>query len=238
MRNFEQIRNDICYQNLNVKIVGVASGFSYGTYGHTHHGLEDIGIMRPLANLVILSPSDPKEVEEATKWALKYKGPVYIRLGKAGEPVLNNKSYKFTLGKGNVLKKGSQAVILSTGAITINALNAAKELDKKGITTSVVSMTSIKPVDKKMIISLSKKMKVMVTLEEHSVIGGLGSTVSEILAENGNRISFKRIGVPDRFSKFSGNQEFMQKKNYISANDIVRVVLRKLKDRTNTDGIL
>src|SRR6266404_6573956 len=159
MRNFEQIRNDICYQNLNVKIVGVGSGFSYGPYGHSHHGLEDIGILRTLANLIILSPSDPEEAEEATKWALQYNGPVYIRLGKAGEPVLHNKPFHFTLEKGSILKRGNDVSIFSTGAITSSAIDAAKELDKKGISTGVISMPSIKPIDEKLIIQQAKTLK-------------------------------------------------------------------------------
>src|SRR6185369_16392506 len=100
MRNFEQIRNDICYQDLNVKIVGVGSGFSYGAYGHTHHGLEDLGILRTLANLTIISPSDPEEVAQATKWMIKHTGPVYMRLGKAGEPHLHTTKPKIKIGKG------------------------------------------------------------------------------------------------------------------------------------------
>jgi transketolase len=230
MRNFEQIRDDICYQNQNVKIVGVGSGFSYGTDGHTHHGLEDIGILRTLANLVILSPADPIEAAQATKWALKHTGPVYIRLGKAGEPILNNKSYVFKKGKGNILKKGSSVCIIATGAITNNALLAAGLLDKKGISTSVVSMTTIKPIDEKLILSLARSMKALVTIEEHSIIGGLGSAVAEILAENKSAIAFKRIGVPDQFIKQSGKQDFMRRMSKLTPQDIVKTVSKMLQE--------
>ncbi len=228
MRNFEQIRNDICYQNLNVKIVGVGSGFSYGPYGHTHHGLEDLGILRTLPNLVILSPSDPRETTQATKWALRHQGPVYIRLGKAGEPVLNkNSSFKF--GKGAVVKEGRDVTIFSTGAITSNGLEAANLLEKEGISTALVSIHTIKPIDVETVISRARKTRFLFSLEEHSIIGGLGSAIAEVLAENQTQVFFKRIGVSDRFTKEIGRQEFMRKVNGLSAEGIAKSILSSIK---------
>lgn len=226
MRNFEQIRNDICYQNQNVKIVGVGSGFSYGAYGHTHHSLEDMGIMRTLANLVILSPSDPIEARQATKWMLRHRGPVYLRLGKAGEPTLESK-YTFKLGKGHILKYGTDVAILSTGAITASALDVARKLDQKHISTQVISMPSIKPLDIELIKSLSS-MKVIVTLEEHSIIGGLGTAVAEVIAENNLSVSFRRIGVPDRFTPQMGRHEYMKEVNKLSPAQIVKTISHML----------
>ena len=228
MRNFEQIRDDICYQNLNVKIVGVGSGFSYGAYGHTHHGLEDIGILRTLANLIIFSPSDPREAESVTKWALKHIGPVYIRLGKAGEPILNPKS-QFEFGKGSVIKEGKDVTIFSTGSISANGLEAANALEKMGISTALISVHTIKPIDQELIIERAKKSKYIFTLEEHSVVGGLGSAVAEVIAENNLNVNFKIIGAPDRFTKRAGRQEYMREVNGLSSQKIVKFISKIFK---------
>ena len=183
MRNFEQIRNDICYQNLNVKIVGVGAGFSYGPYGHTHHGLEDIGILRTLPNLVILAPGDPLEVKLATQAMLKHKGPVYLRLGKAGEPNVHEKLLQFKIGKGIIIIKGNDITLVATSTMLYRGCEVVKELEKKGIKTRLVSMHTIKPVDTELIHDSAQKTKAIFTLEEHSLIGGLGSAVAEVLAE-------------------------------------------------------
>ena len=157
MRNFEQVRNDICYQNLNVKIVGVGAGFSYGPYGHTHHGLEDIGILRILPNLVILAPGDPVEVELATIAMMKYKGPVYLRLGKAGEPILHKKKPNFKIGKGLLVQDGKDVTIIATSTMLERAMIVAKMIRTS---VRVVSMPTIKPLDEKIIIESAKKTKV------------------------------------------------------------------------------
>ena len=219
MRNFEQIRNDICYQNLNVKIVGVGAGFSYGPYGHTHHGLEDIGMLRTLPNLVILTPGDPVEVALATRAMMRHKGPVYLRVGKAGEPVLHKKKPAFAIGKGIVMREGSAVTIIATSTLLSRALEVAEVLDAR-----VVSMPTIKPLDEKRVIASAQKTNVVVTLEEHSVIGGLGSAVSEVIAESGLPVRFKRIGVPDRFTKGIGLQEYMRRANGLSVDQIVSTI--------------
>jgi len=265
MRNFEQIRNDICYQNLDVKIVGVGAGFSYGPYGHTHHGLEDIGILRTLPNLVILTPGDPVEVRLATQAMMKYKGPAYLRIGKAGEPVLHKKTPQFAIGKGIVMKEGSDVTIIATStmlgramevagalekvvppdgrvsplrstrvlgaSVKANADGAAKRIFPRGVSffsVRVVSMPTIKPLDEKLILDSMKKTKVLVTLEEHSVIGGLGSAVAEVVAESGLPIKFKRIAVPDRFTKVIGLQEYMRKANGLSVDQIADTIHKLL----------
>src|SRR3989344_6891315 len=138
MRNFEQIRNDICYQNLNVKIVGIGAGFSYGSYGHTHHGLEDVGVLRILANLTIFCPGDPKEVEFVTRQALKIKGPVYIRLGKAGEPVIHDAGSKLEMGKGAMITDGKDLTIIAMSTMLYRALEVSKILTRKGLSVRVV----------------------------------------------------------------------------------------------------
>ena len=228
MRNFEQIRNDICYQNLNVKIIGVGAGFSYGSYGHTHHGLEDIGILRILANLTIICPGDPIETELAVKKAIEIKGPVYIRLGRAGEAIVHDKRPKFSIGKGLIIKEGKDITIIATGNMLGIGLEVSKKLKNRGISVRLISMHTIKPFDSEIIIDSVKKTKAIFSLEEHSIIGGLGSAVSEVLAENNINTVFKRLGVSDRFTKEIGDQEYMRKVNGLSIGSIVEVILKSL----------
>ena len=223
MRNFEQIKNDICYQNLNVKIVGVGGGFSYGIYGHTHYGLEDVGILRTLPGMTILVPGDPREAEEATRAALKIKGPVYIKLGKAGEPVVHKDNFKFEVGKGIIVKKGSDIALVACGTMLPIAMQASDILREK-FSVSVVSMPTIKPLDEKLVSDLGKSMKGIFTLEEHSKLGGLGSAVAEVLAENRLNPIFKRFGSQDRFNKVTGSQSFMREQNGLSPEEIVKEI--------------
>jgi transketolase len=221
MRNFEQIRNDICYQNLNVKIVGVGAGFSYGPYGHTHHGLEDIGILRTLPNLTILTPGDPIEAKWATEQALKLKGPVYIRLGRAGEPTVHMPSQKFTIGKNVIVRSfGNSFTIFALSTMLASAVEIAEELNAEDINGTVLSVPTIKPFDSQSVIDAAKKSSVLITLEEHAVYNGLGSAVSEVIAESGNPVNFKRFAVPDRFTKVMGNQEYMRKANALDKESI------------------
>lgn len=229
MRNFEQIRDDICYQNLPVKIVGVGSGFSYGQFGHTHYGLEDIGILRTIPGITIFSPGDPVETEFVVRAALTIQGPVYIRLGKAGDPIVHKTKPKLTVGKGIIVKKGTDVVLFATGTMLPIALDVVGVLQGK-YSVSVVSIHTIKPLDDKLIVKMAKNMKGIFTLEEHSIIGGLGSAVSEVLAEEGLRVPFKRFGSPDRFNKVSGDQNFMREKNGLSSDYIAHEIERTMKN--------
>lgn len=228
MRNFEQIRNDVCYQNLNVKIIGVGAGFSYGPYGHTHHGIEDIGILRTLANLIILCPGDPIETGLATEAALKHVGPVYLRLGRAGEPNVHKTGPKFKIGKGIVIEEGKDITIIGTSNLLQRAMKVSSKLKQKGFSVRFISMHTIKPLDNTIVLESAKKSRAIFTLEEHSVIGGLGSAVAEVLAENKMGLIFKRIGVPDRFSKVIGNQEYMRQENGLSIDQIIEQISSSL----------
>lgn len=224
MRNFEQLRNDICYQNLNVKIVGVGAGFSYGPYAHTHHGLEDIGILRTLANLTILCPGDPIETSLATKAMLSHIGPVYLRLGKAGEPNIHKTIPNFKIGKGILIEEGKDITIIGTSTLLQRAWDVTALLKEKGLSVRLISMHTIKPLDVQIILDSAEKTPAIFTLEEHSVIGGLGSAVSEVLAENKSSVLFKRIGVPDRFTKAMGNQEYMRSANGLTVDQIYQQI--------------
>jgi transketolase len=231
MRNFEQIRNDLCYQNLNVKIIGVGAGFSYGPYGHTHHSVEDIGILRTLPNMVILCPGDPIEVKCATRAAAKYHGPVYIRLGKTREPSVHTNEPDFQIGKGIIVQKGTDITIIATSTLLYRGLEVVRTLKEKHISAGLVSMHTIKPIDEGLILQCAKDSKAIFSLEEHSVIGGLGSAVAETLAEHNAHVLFKRLGIPDRFTKGIGDQEYLRAANGLSIDQIVKTVIGTIYEK-------
>lgn len=233
MRALEQIRNDVCYQNLPVRIIGVGGGFSYGSQGSTHHGIEDIAIMRALPNMTVVWPSDPKEVVGIVKFSEKYKGPMYIRLGKAGEPIIKKNNFRFELGGGYLIRGGSDCVIFSAGPILINALKAADLLKEKKISCRVISMPSIKPIDKSIILKAARETKAIISLEEHNIIGGLGSAISEALAESGffKKIRFKRLGIPDEFPNVVGSQDYLRDLYGLSPKKIANKIIGLLRNK-------
>lgn len=228
MRNFEQIKNDICYQNLNVKIIGIGSGFSYGPYGHTHYSLEDVGILRTIPGITIFSPGDPIETELVTREALKIKGPVYIRLGKA-DGAVHDKKFALKTGQGIVVRGGKDIVIFATGIMLFRAIEVSRILEKN-YSVLIVSMPWIKPLDKKIVLENVKNKKYVFSLEEHFVTGGLGSVIAEILSESKVSLVFKRIGVPDVFSKTTGDQEYMRKINGLSLDQIVSTIKKTIRN--------
>ncbi|MDP3729525.1 MAG: transketolase C-terminal domain-containing protein [bacterium] len=228
LRAFEHVRNDICYQNLNVKIVGVGSGLTYSQYGATHQSMEDIGLMRLLPNMVVIAPGDPHEVKGATEAMLAHKGPVYLRIGSRGEPVLHKPSDRFVLGKGFIMQEGKGVALIATGNMLAHAVTAAKILkDKKGIQCRLVSMPTIKPLDKKLVLETARSFSQLYTIEEHSLIGGLGSAVAEVLAENKTQTRFKRIAGPDAFQKVGGWLDYMRGINKLTPEEIVKIILKK-----------
>ncbi len=229
MRNFEQIRNDICYQNLNVKIVGMGAGFTYGPYGHTHHALEDIGILRTLPNMTIFSPADSMEVGFVTKEAIKIKGPVYIRLGRLDKKITWNKNFSLKMGKGRLIREGKDVTLITTGSMLSTGLEVCEKLDKKNIASRLISMHTIKPLDIDIIVESAKKTGGIFTLEEHFLTGGLGSLVAEVLAENLIKIPFRRLGVRDHFTRSIGSQEYMRKVNELSIDQIESSILKSIK---------
>ncbi len=230
MRNFEQIRNDICYHNANVKIVGVGAGFSYAIYGYTHYALEDIAILRTLPNLTILAPGDPIEAQFAVEEAIKIKGPVYIRLGKAGEPNIHRDSSQLQLGKAAVVREGKDVTLIASSIMLARGFEVAEALAKKGISCRLLSMHTIKPLDEKSIIDSANKTKAIITLEEHTIIGGLGSAVSEVLAEHSVGIPFKRLAVKNEITKKMGDQEYMRNVFGLSSSQILQTIIEFLKN--------
>lgn len=230
MRNFEQIRNDICYNDANVKIVGVGAGFSYAIYGYTHYALEDVAILRTLPNMSILTPGDPIEAEFAVKEALRIKGPVYIRLGKAGEPNIHKNISKLQFGKASVIKSGSGVALITSSIMLQTAYDVTKILETKGISVQLMQMHTLKPFDTKSIIAISKKIKYIVTLEEHTIYGGLGSIVAEVIAENSLPVRFRRIAVENSLLKVLGNQEYMRNAHGLSKEKVVKTILNFIKN--------
>ena len=232
LRAFEQIRNDVCLMKANVKIVGVGAGIAYTHHGPSHHSIEDIGVMRVLPNIVIICPSDPVETEAAVKSAIKHKGPVYIRLGKKGEPTIHKYPIKFQLGKGITLKTGKNVTLITCGSITQTALEIADKLQERGIETGVVSMHTIKPLDTKLIERVATESQIVCTIEEHSVIGGLGSAVSEFLSENSIQVKFKRFGINDTFCTMLGNHAYMKNYYGLSTEKISNYILNWINNES------
>lgn len=198
-RAYEFIRNDICLQNRKVIMVGSGAGIIYNNLGPTHHTTEDIAALRVLPNLTILSPASAKEVPKVMESALEIKGPVYVRLGKAYETEVYENESEFEFNKGIVLQEGNKGTIIGTGSILADALKAREILLKMGKTIRVVNMATIKPLDEECILKAAKETKCILTLEEHSIIGGLGSAVSEVLCKNRVGIPFKSMGLQDCF---------------------------------------
>lgn len=225
MRCFEQIRNDICLQNLDVKIIGIGGGYSYGQLGATHHSIEDIAIMKSLPNMNVLIPADPIETKLLVKNMMEHNSPTYLRLGKSKEENLYNENFSFKVGRANVLRNGRSLAIIGMGPILKNALKAADILIKDNIICKVVSISTIKPIDEKAIIE-SAKTGFIVTVEEHNIIGGLGDSVAAILAQAGltKFCRFKKIGIEDKFIKTVGDQEYLRFLNGFSPEKLAESI--------------
>lgn len=219
-RAYEFIRNDICMQNQNVKIVGTGAGEVYSALGPTHHSTEDLGGLRSLPNLIILCPASPMEVKKATIAAYKHEGPVYLRLGTNKEPEVYNEDYAYEIGKGIILRDGKDMAIIGIGSILRDVLEIADRLSESAISARVINMHTIKPIDKDIIIKAAKETGKIVTVEDHNIIGGIGSAVSEVLAEAGVGVVFKRFGLRE-FSKGYGTYEEVKNMNGIGESYIV-----------------
>jgi len=237
MRCFEQIKVDVCYQNTNVKIVGVGAGISYGSLGSTHHAITDIALMRSLPNMTVLSPSCPLEVEEAVAAAIEHVGPVYIRLGLSGDYTPKSLPDKFSIGKARLLRQGSSASIIATGSMVGIALQAAEMLSPSGVDCRVIGMHTIKPFDAEVVAQTARETKVLVTLEEHTINGGLGSAVAEVLAEQGlTSVAFKRLGLADVFCKQYGKFDYLLAQHGLSPNQVAQTVRSLYDSMTNSNS--
>ena len=223
-RCLEQIRNDICYHNANVKIVSVGSGYTYGSQGYTHHGVEDIAVMRVLPNMTVIAPGDPIEAKLATRAIASHPGPCYLRLGKAGEPIVHLTEPNFTIGKGLILKEGKDATLISTGGMLKMALEAVEQLQTQGCSVRLISMPTVYPVDRALILESARLTPKLITLEEHG-IGGLGTIVAEVLAESRIATDFTPLRLDRTPAKVAGSQNYWRGKSHLSINSIVKIIV-------------
>lgn len=219
----EFIRNDVCIANQNVKFLGRSSGLTSYTMGPTHQGTEELAILRTLPNLLVVTPATPIEAREATRFAYEHEGPVYIRLEGRGEPEHFDSDYRFEPGHGYVLRNGTDATIVAMGSIVNEALEVANRLFTENISVRVIHMPTVKPLDEMLILQAAKETKGIVTLEEHSYAGGLGSAVAEFLAESGMGIRFKRLGL-DGCTKGCGQRHWLREYNGIGLSDVIQAV--------------
>lgn len=222
-RAYDQIRNSVCYPNLNVKICATHAGITVGEDGATHQMLEDIAMMRALPNLKVFSPSDDIETKFIIKEISKLNGPCYVRLSRLATPVIYDENEKFEIGKAKQIGKGQDATIFATGVCVSESLKAKEELEKQGIYVRVVDIHTIKPIDKDTIIKCAKETKKLITVEDHNIIGGLGSAICEVLAEE-FPAKVTRLGINDTFGK-SGNAVELMKYFGIDSEAIIKSVL-------------
>ncbi len=227
-RACEQVRNSICYPNLNVKIGATHAGITVGEDGASHQVIEDIAIMRSIPNMVVISPADAVEARLAVKAAIEYEGPVYLRLGRLSVPVIyDENTYKFELGKGVTVRDGNDAAIIATGFMVHAAIEAAGILENEGINARVIDIHTIKPIDKELIIKAARETGAIVTAEEHTVMGGLGGAVTEVVSEN-YPVPVKLVGVQDKFGK-SGKPDKLIEMYGLTASNIVEKVKEAIK---------
>jgi len=228
MRCLEQIRNDVCYHGYPVRVVSVGGGLTYASQGYTHHGVEDIGVMRTLPGMVVIAPGDPLEAACATKALCTLPGPAYLRLGKAGEPKVHPGPIDFVVGKAIEVAPGGDATLVSTGGMLQYAMQTAEALRGDGISTRVLSMHTVKPLDADAIERALTETKVVVTVEEHNIGSGLGAAVSQVVAAHeGPRAKFRRFGLPDEPYSRVGGHAYMRE----MMGDLRGVVRGALRER-------
>jgi transketolase len=234
LRCLEQVRNDVCYHNANVKIVAVGGGLAYGSLGSTHHATEDLAIMRSLPRMTVVAPADPVEAGAATRAVAARPGPCYLRLGRAGEAKVHRGPIDFQLGKAIQVSQGSDLSLISTGGMLETAVQIAESLHHAGLQTRVLSMHTVKPLDADAILAAARETGAVFTLEEHSVDGGLGGAVAELLAEAGaGTLTFRRFGLPSAFSPVVGTQEYLRAQHGLTAKAVASAIASILeKDRT------
>ena len=221
LRCIEQIRNDCAYHNANVKVVCVGGGFVYGSLGMSHHATEDMAILRALPGVTVFTPGDPHEVEAVVPVMLNTPGTCYLRLGRGGEPYLHGGPIEgYTAPRALTLREGKDVALLSAGGILTQTVGAAKLLEEQGVSAEVVSFPCLKPIDREKLIELSQRFKHIVTVEEHSIVGGFGSAVCEVIAEEGANCRVHRIGMEDVYSTIVGTQDYLRGEYQMDAKAI------------------
>lgn len=227
-RAFEQVRNTVGYPHLNVKIGATHAGISVGEDGASHQCCEDFALMRSIPGMVVISPADDVEAKQAVKAAYHYEGPVYLRFGRLAVPVFHNDDYKFEIGKGELVREGTDVTIIANGLMVAEAIEAGNVLSQKGISAEIINMATIKPLDEELVITSAKKTGKIITVEEHNIIGGLGEAVCSVLSEK-CPTPVKRIGVNDEFGH-SGPALDLLKQFGLSAENIAETAEKFVKE--------
>jgi len=230
-RALEQIKNDVAYSDNPVKLIGISAGVSYGALGTTHHSLHDFAVLRAINNLIVVAPADNFETEQAIRQAAQMQHPVYIRFGKKPMPLLSPEQTHFTLGKGRIIREGEDIALVATGETVYPALQAAEKLEREHhMRCTVISMHTVKPLDYELLASVASKVGALLTIEEHSVYGGLGEACASFLLENGCYIPFKVMGIPDEYT-VTGSQLEIFNHYGISENGITENALKLIRQR-------
>lgn len=229
MRAYEQIRVDVAYHNLDVKLVGVGGGFTYGLEGFTHFGLEDFALMRLLPNMTVVSPADIVEAKCLASISLEHKGPMYIRLGRSGEPTVHTNIPDFKIGQAMMLQEGKDLAIFAVGSMVSVAKQVVSMLEKVGLKPSLVNMHTIKPLDVKTISNIASAHDAIFSMEEHYVNGGLGSSIAEVLAEAGYAGRFNRIGIPGQLRGHIGTADYLREQYGLSPERVYERILTVMR---------
>jgi transketolase len=228
MRCLEQIRNDVCYHGYKVRVVSVGGGFTYSTQGYTHHGVEDIGVMRALPGMTVIAPGDPQEARLATRALCDFPGPAYLRLGKAGEPKVHAGTIDFRIGRAIRVREGGDVTLVSTGGMLMHTMETAQALAKDGISARVLSMHTVKPLDVQAIRDALTETKALVSVEEHNVGSGLGAAIAQVVATHeGPRARFRMYGLPDEHYDRVGSLAYLRE----LMGDLRQLVLSALRGK-------
>lgn len=227
MRALEQIRVDLCAHNLNVKLLGAGGGLVYGLEGMTHHAIEDIALMRALPNMSVAAPGDAYEAQVLAQASIKHQGPLYIRLGQDKNPLVHKKLPRFKIGQGIIIKQGKNISLIAAGSMLYQASLVLKNLEKKGLKPNLISLPTIKPLDIQLIKKISQENHVIFTIEDHSQIGGLGSAVADALTEINYQGLFKKIALPDQYSPYIGQADYLYQKHHLSSQAITSFILKQ-----------
>ena len=228
-RSLEQIKNDVAYSDQPVKLIGISAGVSYGALGTTHHSLHDYAVLRAINNIDVVAPADNFETREAIKTALEHTRPIYIRFGKRARPHLHQPDASFEVGKAITVMDGDDVTIIATGEPLLEAVQAAQKLAKEGISCRVISMHTVKPLDNAVVLQAARETRAIITVEEHSIFGGLGSACAELLMQNRLSLPFKIIGIPDEYT-VTGSQGEIFKHYGITPDNLAEVAKGLLAD--------
>lgn len=232
MRSYEQIRLHLGYMSLNVKVIGLAGGMAMGHFGNTHYGIEDLALMRAVPDLTVIAPADGAEIVKTVDALVKTDGPVFVRLtGGMNNPIVNSVDYDFTIGTAVTLREGTHVAIFACGTMVYESLIAAKKLELQGISAAVINMHTLKPLDKNAVENACSKVALLVTVEEHGIIGGLGGAIAEYVAERGGAPRQLFIGLPHSFGK-SGEYKYLLHKYGLTGEQIADTVMSSLGART------